>query len=88
LQGYRTSPINHSVSVKKNVLGKNGSLTFGVDNFLTPAYQVHSQSNSANLIQNTTNTLYNFIVKASFSYKIGRVTQDRKKQLDEEDKEN
>ncbi len=89
LQGYRTSPINHSVSVKKNIFGKNGSISFGLDNFVTPAYQVHSQLNSAYLIQHTTNTLYNFIVKASFSYKIGRVTQDRKKQLEEEEnKEN
>ena len=88
LQGYRTSPINHSVSVKKNILGKNGSLSFGLDNFATPVYQVHSQLNSPYLVQNTTNTLHNFILKASFSYKIGRVAQDRKKQLEEEEGNN
>jgi hypothetical protein len=85
LQGYRTSPINHSVSVKKNIWGKNGSLTFGLDNFVTPSYQVYSNLKSPYLVQNTTNTLYNFIVKASFSYKIGRVSQDHKKQLIEEE---
>ncbi len=85
LQGYRTSPVTHSVSVKKNIWGKNGSLTFGVDNFATPTYQVYSNLKSPYLVQNTTNTLYNFIVKASFSYKIGRVTPDRKKQLTEEE---
>lgn len=88
LQGYRTSPINHSVSVKKNILGKNGSVTFGLDNFATPSYQVHSMINSRYLDQTTTNTLHNFIVKASFSYKIGRVAQDRKKQLVEDEREN
>ena len=85
LQGYRTSPINHSVSVKKNVFGKNGSVSFGLDNFITPSYQVYSKINSSNLVQSTTNTLYNFIVKASFSYKIGKVSQEKKKQLDEDD---
>ncbi len=88
LQGYRTNPINHSVSVKKQVLGKNGTISFGMDNFLTPHYQVHSQLNSAYLDQTTTNTLYNFIVKASFSYKIGRIAPDRKKQLVEEENNN
>jgi outer membrane receptor protein involved in Fe transport len=85
LQGYRTSPINHSVSVKKSILGKNGSVSFGLDNFVTPSYQVHSQLNSSNLVQTTTNTLYNFIVKASFSYKIGKIKQERKKDLGEDD---
>ncbi len=89
LQGYRTSPINHSISVKKSILGKNGSVSFGVDNFVTPSYQVRSQLNSPYLVQNTTNTLHNFVVKASFSYKIGRVAQEKKKQLEEDDsKEN
>jgi len=88
LQGYRTSPINHSVSVKKNIWGKNGSVTFGLDNFATPVYQVYSNLKSPYLVQNTTNTLYNFIVKVSFSYKIGRVALDRKKQLTEEEGNN
>jgi outer membrane receptor protein involved in Fe transport len=88
LQGYRTNPINHSVSVKKNMWGKNGSLTFGLDNFATPTYQVYSNLKSPYLVQNTTNTLYNFIVKVSFSYKIGRVAPDRKKQLTEEEGNN
>jgi outer membrane receptor protein involved in Fe transport len=85
LQGYRTSPINHSISVKKNMFGKNGSLSLGVDNFATPYYQVYSQINSTYLSQLSTNTLHNFMVKASFSYKIGKIAKDRKKQLLEDD---
>ncbi|HEV8513630.1 MAG TPA: TonB-dependent receptor [Cyclobacteriaceae bacterium] len=85
LQGYRTNPINHSVSVKKNLWGKNGSLTLGLDNFATPTYKVYSNLKSPYLIQNTTNTLYNFIVKVSFSYKIGKLAPERKKQLVEEE---
>jgi outer membrane receptor protein involved in Fe transport len=85
LQGYRTNPINHSVSVKKSVLAKNGSISFGLENFATPAYKVRTDLTSAYLVQNTTNTLYNFIVKASFSYKIGKIIETKKKQLVEED---
>ncbi len=85
LQGYRTSPINHSVSVKKNMFGKNGSLSLGVDNFATPYYQVYSQLNSTYLSQRSTSTLHNFMVKVSFSYKIGKIAKDRKKQLLEDD---
>lgn len=88
LQGYRTSPINHSISLKKNLWSKNGSITLGLDNFATPAYEVRSQLNSSLLDQTTKNTLHNFIVKVSFSYKIGKVFQDKKKQLVEEDREN
>jgi outer membrane receptor protein involved in Fe transport len=88
LQGYRTSPVNHSVSVKKNFWGKNGSLTLGVDNFVTPIYQVRTQSNSVLLDQTTKTTLHNFIVKVSFSYKFGKVTQDKKKQLVEDERDN
>jgi outer membrane receptor protein involved in Fe transport len=84
LQGYRTNPINHSVSMKKEIWNKNGVVSVGVDNFMTPQYQIHSQLNSAYLDQRTTNTLYNFIFKASFSYKIGRIAPDRKKKLAEE----
>jgi len=85
LQGYRTNAINHSVSVKKNVFGKNGSVSFGLDNFATPSYNVRSQLNSTYLVQSTTNNLHNFIVKASFSYKIGRIIESKKKQLAEDD---
>jgi outer membrane receptor protein involved in Fe transport len=88
LQGYRTSPVNHSVSVKKNFWNKNGSLTLGVDNFATPIYQVRSQSNSVLLDQTTKTNLHNFIVKVSFSYKFGRVSQDKKKQLIEDERDN
>ncbi len=84
LQGYRTNPINHSVSVRKELFDKKGVVSFGLENFATPSYQVRSQLNSAYLLQTTTNTLYNFIVKASFSYKIGKITQPNKKQLIEE----
>lgn len=88
LQGYRTNPINHSIGMKKDLWEKNGSLSLGMENFVTPYYQIHSQLNSPFLTQTTTNTLHNFIVKVSFSYKIGRITPDHKKQLVEDENNN
>ncbi len=85
LQGYRTNPINHSLAVKKDILRKKGSLGFGLDNFATPSYKVHSELESAYLLQSTTNTLYNFIARVNFSYKIGKLNPERKKRKSGED---
>src|SRR5882762_3742180 len=87
LQRYRTNPISYSVGVRKDVMHKNGSIGLGVDNFLTPSYEVHSPLTSAYLAQYTTNTLYLFAVKVNFSYKIGRLSQDKKgkKAIEEEE---
>ena len=87
LQGYRTNPISYSVGVKKDVMRKNGSIGFGVDNFATPSYQVHTQLTSAYLTQYTTNTLYLFAVKVNFSYRIGKLRQDKKSKTAQEEEE-
>ena len=89
LQGYRTNPINHSVAFKKEIFQKKGSIGLGLDNFATPSYVVYSELNSAYLKQSTTNTLYNFIVKVNFSYRIGRIQEGSpKKTLIDEDRDN
>lgn len=89
LQGYRSATINHSISVKKSLFKKNGSITFGMDNFFTPTFQVHSNLNSTYLTQNSTTTQHNFLLKVSFGYKIGKITPDKKKQLsDDESRDN
>ena len=86
LQGYRTNPISHSLAVKKDIMNKKGAIGFGIDNFATPTYQVNSYLTSAYLDQTTTNTLYNFIVKVNFSYKIGKLAPEKraKKSLEED----
>ena len=89
LQGYRTNPINHSLAVKKEIMRKSGTIGLGIDNFVTPSYDVYSELNSAYLKQSTTNTLYNFIVKVNFSYRIGRVQESKsKKELLDEERDN
>jgi outer membrane receptor protein involved in Fe transport len=84
LQGYRTAPISHSVSARKDILQKKGSISLGVDTFATPSYNVHSKLESAYIAQYTTNTLYNFMVRVNFSYKIGKLIESHKKSLVEE----
>ena len=65
---------------------KAGSLGLGFDNFMTPSYKVYSELKSPYLLQSTATTLYNFIIKVNFSYKIGRVLVEKKrKTLEEED---
>ena len=87
LQGYRTNPISHSLAVKKDIINKKAMIGFGIDNFATPSYQVHSYLNSPYIEQSTTNTLYNFIAKVNFSYKIGRLNpvKKNKKSLEEDE---
>ena len=77
LQGYRTNPINHSLSMRKDVMGKKGTIAIGIDNFMTPSYRVYSELKSAYLVQSTSDTLYNFILRANFSYKIGKLNPDK-----------
>ncbi len=87
LQGYRTNPISYSLGVKKDVMHKNGSLGLGLDNFATSSYQVRSQLTSAYLTQLTTNALYLFAVKVNFSYKIGKLSQDKKSKKAQEEED-
>ena len=78
LQGYRTNPISHSIAIKKDIMSKKGMLGLGLDNFATPTYKVDSYAHSPYFEQTTTNTLYNFIVKVNFSYKIGKLIPEKK----------
>ena len=78
LQGYRTNPISHSIAIKKDIMSKKGMLGLGIDNFATPTYKVDSFAHSPYFEQTTTNTLYNFIVKVNFSYKIGKLIPEKK----------
>jgi hypothetical protein len=87
LQGYRTNPISYSVGVKKDVMRKNGSLGFGMDNFATASYDIHTKLASPYLTQYTTNTLYLFAAKVNFSYRIGRLTQDKKSRNSQEEED-
>jgi outer membrane receptor protein involved in Fe transport len=87
LQGYRTNVVSHSVSVKKEIFKKAGSVGVGVDNFITPSFNVYSNLHSPYLSQYTSTTIKNFIFKINFSYKIGRKLPEKeeRKKLQEEE---
>jgi outer membrane receptor protein involved in Fe transport len=85
LQGYRTNPINHSLAIKKDILKKNGSIGVSADNFFTPAYDVHTELKSPYLVQSTTTTLYNTMIRLNLSYKIGRQLPERKRKVGNDD---
>lgn len=86
LQGYRTGVINHSLSVRKDIMRRNGSIGLAIDNFATPSFNVYSNLRSPYLDQRTTNDLHNFIVRLNLSYKIGKLkVNERKTGLNNED---
>jgi outer membrane receptor protein involved in Fe transport len=86
LQGYRTGVINHSLSVRKDVMRKHGSVGLTVDNFATPSFNVYSNLHSAYLDQRTTTDLHNFIFRVSLSYKLGKLkVSERKTGLNNEE---
>ena len=86
LQGYRTGVINHSLSVRKEIMHKQGSIGIAVDNFATPSFNVYSNLRSPYLDQRTLNDLHNFIFRVNISYKIGKLkVNERKTGLNSED---
>ncbi|MBS1506112.1 MAG: TonB-dependent receptor [Bacteroidetes bacterium] len=87
LQGYRTNVVSHSVGVKKEIFKKAGSFGMGLDNFMTPAFNIYSNLHSPYISQYTSTTFRNFIFKINFSYKIGRKLPEKeeRKKLQEEE---
>lgn len=88
LQGYRTGVNTQSLAIRKDIFNKAGSLGVGVDNFVTPSFNVYNVVNSPFVIQHTTTTLYNLIFKINFTYKIGRQLQEKVRKLKAEENEN
>jgi outer membrane receptor protein involved in Fe transport len=80
LQGYRTGVVSQSLSVKKDIWKKAGALSFAIDNFMTPSFNVYAVLNSAYIDQSTTTVLHNFMARISFSYKIGKLKVQEKRQ--------
>jgi outer membrane receptor protein involved in Fe transport len=86
LQGYRTGVINHSLSVRKDIMNKKGTIGLAIDNFATPSFNVYSNLHSAYLDQRTLTDLHNFIFRINLSYKLGKLkVSERKTGLNNED---
>ncbi|MDB5256881.1 MAG: TonB-dependent receptor [Chitinophagaceae bacterium] len=78
LQGYQTSFGMYSLNIKKDFNQKKGSIGFGAENFFTPSIRIRTQLDSPMLNQSSSNILHNMNFKINFSYRIGKMTTEKK----------
>ena len=79
LQGFQGGFGVYSLSVRKDLPNKKGSIGLGADNFFTPAMYIHNSLQSPVIDQHSLNVLHNMNFKISFSYRIGKMTFDAPK---------
>ncbi|MCR5886339.1 TonB-dependent receptor [Hymenobacter sp. J193] len=88
LQGYQGGIGVYSLSLKKDFADKKGSFGIGADNFFTPKWRIRSEVSSPLLDQNSLNVLHRTSVRATLSYRIGKMSmapQRRKKSVNNDD---
>ena len=89
LQGVQGSFYVYSLSIKKDLANKKGSLGFGAEQFFTPAMRINSYTTSPIIDQHSTNEMHNMNFKVTFSYRLGKMSFDaprkRKKSIDNDD---
>jgi len=89
LQGYQGGFGVYSLSVRKDIADKKGSIGFGAENFFYPSITVKGSQNSYFLNQETTSVTTNLNFKITFSYRIGKMSMDggrkRKKSINNDD---
>lgn len=90
LQGTQGGFGVYSMSIRKDLPNKKGSIGIGADNFFTPAIYVRSHTEQPGLIdQHSTNAIHNMNFKISFSYRLGKMSFDaprkRRKMINNDD---
>ncbi len=89
LQGFQGNFYIYSLSIRKDLLNKKGSIGVGAEQFFTPAMQIKSSTSSPIIQQSSINELHNMNFKVTFSYRIGKMSFDaprrRKKTIDNDD---
>ena len=89
LQGIQGSFYIYSLSVKKDLLNKKGSIGIGAEQFFTPAMRIKGYLASPVIVQNSVNEFHNMNFKITFSYRIGKMSFDaprkRKKSINNDD---
>ena len=91
LQGHQGGFRMYSLAVKKEFNNKKGSIGFGAENFVTPSMTIRNEviSKASNIIQHSTNVMYNLSFRVNFSYRIGKMsfepTRIRKKSINNDD---
>jgi outer membrane receptor protein involved in Fe transport len=76
LQGYQGGFHIYSLSLKRDLLNKKGSIGLGAENFLTPTIKIKNSTVSPILDQQNYSTLHYLNFKVTFSYRIGKMTFD------------
>ena len=76
LQGYQGSFAFYSVGVRKEFAEKRGSFGVAAENFFNHPFTVRSESSSPVFTQSQTQNLYNAGVRATFSYRFGKMSFD------------
>lgn len=80
LQGSQGGFGIYSLSIKKDLPNKKGSIGFGAENFFTPGgFKINNSIESSTISQSSTNTLRNMNFKINFSYRIGKMSFDTPK---------
>ena len=89
LQGIQGSFYVYSLSIKKDLPNKKGSIGIGAEQFFTPAMRINSYTTSPIIDQRSTNELHNMNFKVTFSYRIGKMSFDaprkRRKSISNDD---
>jgi outer membrane receptor protein involved in Fe transport len=78
LQGYQSGYYMYSLSLKKNLPHKKGSIGFGVENVFTPTIQIVTEVNSPTVQQYST-TVYHYLnLKLNLTYVLGKTIKSDK----------
>lgn len=90
LQGIQGSFYVYSLSIRKDLPNKKGSIGFGAEQFLTPVMRINSTTSSPVITQNSTNEIRNLNFKITFSFRLGKMSFDnaprkRKKSVENDD---
>lgn len=79
LQGLQGGFGFYTVGVKKEFKNKKGSIGLAAENFLSKRFNIHTELNSRQFNQVNDIYLYNRGVRATFTYKIGKMTMEAPK---------
>ncbi|GAA4416649.1 outer membrane beta-barrel family protein [Nibrella viscosa] len=76
LQGYQGSFAFYNLGVKKDFKNKRGSIGVAAENFFNHPFRIRSEFNTPVLSQSSVMSMYNAGVRATFSYRLGKMSFD------------
>ncbi|GAA4448157.1 outer membrane beta-barrel family protein [Nibrella saemangeumensis] len=76
LQGYQGSFAFYNLGVKKDFKNKRGSVGLAAENFFNHPFKVRSEFTTPILSQSSVMSMYNAGVRATFSYRLGKMSFD------------